>query len=61
MEKGKTAFREEWFAAGRIDLIRGAAQRLGVERAKPIKDALPEEVTYGEIRLVLAEMRRQTS
>jgi hypothetical protein len=26
---------------------------------KPIKEALPEEVTFDEIRLVLAEMRRE--
>jgi uncharacterized protein YpbB len=26
---------------------------------KPIREALPEEVTYDEIRLVLAEMRRE--
>jgi len=58
VEKGRLPFREDWFVPGRIDAIRAAAERLGVERAKPIKDALPEEVTYGEIRLVLAEMRR---
>ncbi len=59
VEKGRIEFREVWFVPGRIEAIRAAADRLGVERAKPIKDALPEEVTYGEIRLVLALMRRE--
>jgi ATP-dependent DNA helicase RecQ len=59
VEKGRLAFREEWFVPGRIVAIRDAAERLGVQRARPIKEALPEEVTYGEIRLVLAEMRHK--
>jgi ATP-dependent DNA helicase RecQ len=61
VEKGRIEFREDWFAPGRIEAIRSAAEQVGVERAKPIKDALPEEVTYGEIRLVLAEMRRRAT
>ena len=61
VEKGRLAFREDWFVSGRIDAIRAAAVSLGVERAKPIKEALPADVTYGEIRLVLAEMRRENT
>jgi hypothetical protein len=34
-------------------------QRL--ERLKTLKDALPPEITYDEIRLVIAKMRREGS
>jgi hypothetical protein len=30
-----------------------------LERLKPLKDALPPEVTYDEIRLVVARLRRE--
>jgi hypothetical protein len=39
--------------------IEAAAGRLGVERLKPIKDAVEEQVSYDEIRLVLAALRRR--
>jgi uncharacterized protein YpbB len=29
-----------------------------MERLKPIKEALPEEISYEQIRLVAAQMRR---
>jgi uncharacterized protein YpbB len=29
-----------------------------MERLKPIKEALPEEITYEQIRLVAAQLRR---
>lgn len=38
--------------------ISEACLRLGLEWVKPIKDALPEQVTFDEVRLVLAETRR---
>jgi uncharacterized protein YpbB len=38
--------------------IEQAGEELGIERLRTIKDALPEEITYGEIRLVVAHIRR---
>jgi hypothetical protein len=32
-------------------------KELGAERLKPLKDALPAEITYEEIRLVAAHWR----
>jgi hypothetical protein len=32
-----------------------------LEPLKPLKESLPPEITYGEIRLVLARMRRELS
>jgi ATP-dependent DNA helicase RecQ len=59
LEKGEVEFQQRWMSADRHQLIREACVRLGLEWMKPIKEALPEEVTFDEIRLVLAEMRRE--
>jgi len=59
IEKGETEFRAEWVAAGKYKEIQEASMRVGMEWLKPIKDALPEEISYDEIRLVVAELRHQ--
>jgi ATP-dependent DNA helicase RecQ len=61
VEAGQTEFRESWFAREKLALIRDACGRLGMERLKPIKEALPQEITYGEIRLVAAHLRASGS
>ena len=38
--------------------IEEACAQLGMERLRPLKDALPEDVTFEEIRLVVAQLRR---
>jgi hypothetical protein len=45
-------------------VIEAACASLGLERLerlKTLKDALPPEITYEEIRLVLARLRREAS
>lgn len=37
------------------DKILNAINQVGLERLKPIKDSLPEEITYEDIRLVMAK------
>jgi len=59
VERGETEFQERWVEAGRREQIREACQHLGVEWLKPIKDAMPPEVSYEDIRLVMAEMKRK--
>lgn len=59
LEKGEVAFQESWMAPERRQQIREACRRAGLEWMKPVKEALPEEVSFDEIRLVLAEMRRE--
>jgi hypothetical protein len=39
-------------------LIETAADRLGFDRLKPIRDALPRHITYRMIRFVLADLQR---
>jgi ATP-dependent DNA helicase RecQ len=58
VERGRLEFDLKWIAPERRDQIEAAIQRLGADRMKTIKDALPPEITYGEIRLVAAKFRR---
>jgi ATP-dependent DNA helicase RecQ len=57
IEKGETAFKEEWMDPAHYQEIREAGTRLGMDLLRPIKDALPEEITFEEIRLVVAHLR----
>jgi len=57
MEEGEVRFDAKWLGAERYAQIASAIQRVGNERLKPVKEALPEEITYEEIRLVAAHLR----
>lgn len=62
VEKGELEFRPEWIDRNRLAVIEAACERLGLaqlERLKTLKDALPPEITYDEIRLVVARLRRE--
>jgi ATP-dependent DNA helicase RecQ len=64
VEKGELEFRAEWIDRSRLLMIEAACASLGLERLerlKTLKDALPPEITYDEIRLVVARMRREGS
>ena len=59
VEKGDLEFQPGWIDDSKQAIIEEACSRLGMERLKPIKEALPPEITYEEIRLVAARLRRQ--
>jgi ATP-dependent DNA helicase RecQ len=59
VESGEAEFDPEWVSAEKRASIEAAALRLGTERLRPIKDAISQEITFGEIRLVLARLRRE--
>jgi ATP-dependent DNA helicase RecQ len=62
VEKGQLEFRPEWIDRNSLAVIEAACASLGLdrlERLKTLKDALPPEITYDEIRLVVARMRRE--
>ena len=64
VEKGELEFRPEWIDRNKLAVIEAACASLGLERLerlKTLKDALPPEITYDEIRLVVARMRREGS
>ncbi|MFI5096870.1 MAG: RecQ family ATP-dependent DNA helicase [Candidatus Acidiferrales bacterium] len=59
IEKGETELKPQWVDAAKCAQIREASKQAGMEWLKPIKDALPEEISYEEIRLVVADLRRK--
>ena len=59
VERGEVDFEPGWIHGDHQEKIEQACKRLGMERLKPLKDALPEQVTYDEIRLVARLSCRQ--
>jgi ATP-dependent DNA helicase RecQ len=56
VEKGELQFQNDWMEDSKRASIEEACSRLGVARLKPLKEALPPETTYEEIRLVAARL-----
>jgi len=64
VESGDVEFQSAWMDRNKLAVIEAACVRVGLdklERLKPLKDVLPPEITYDEIRLVLARLRREQS
>ncbi|HTQ97069.1 MAG TPA: RecQ family ATP-dependent DNA helicase [Candidatus Acidoferrum sp.] len=59
VEKGEIELKKEWMPTANYLQIREACERLGLEWMKPVRDALQSEVTYDEVRLVFAQMKRE--
>ena len=57
IERGDAEFQPEWLAPDRYTQIAAACLQLGMDRFKPLKEALPPEITYEEIKLVMAYLR----
>ncbi|HET7891494.1 MAG TPA: RecQ family ATP-dependent DNA helicase [Candidatus Sulfotelmatobacter sp.] len=64
VEKGELEFRPEWIDRNKLAVITAACERHDLEslvRLRTLKDYLPPEITYDEIRLVVAKLRREGS
>ena len=61
VEMGEVEFQSAWVSAEKQSVIAAACAKTGIERLKPAKDILPPEITYDEIRLVVARLRREES
>jgi len=62
VETGQVEFQPGWIDRNKQSVIEAACGHVDVaklERLKPLKEALPPEITYEEIRLVLARLRRE--
>jgi len=59
VERGDLEFQAAWIDRNKQAVIEAACGKLGVNGLKPLKDALPPEITYDEIRLVVARVRRE--
>jgi ATP-dependent DNA helicase RecQ len=60
VEKGLVEFQSAWVDKDRLAIIEAACARLGTDWLKPLKESLPPEITYDEIRLVVARLRRES-
>ena len=58
LETGEIEFQSGWVSADKQSVIEAACAKVGLEFLKPIKDMVPPEVSYGEIRLVVGKLRR---
>ena len=61
VEKGRLEYRMEWVGEAVHDQIAAAISRLGSQWLKPLRDALPADITYDQIRLVVAHARATES
>jgi ATP-dependent DNA helicase RecQ len=64
VEAGELEFSPAWLSPQKLSVIEAACARLqtdGYQRLKPLKEILPPDITYSEIRLVVARLRRQNS
>jgi len=59
VERGELDFQTDWVGAEKHAQISEACARLGSNLLKPLKEALPPEISYGEIRLVVAHLHQQ--
>jgi ATP-dependent DNA helicase RecQ len=57
VERRQVGFQNGWVEPANIEKIEAACARLGCERLTPLKEALPPEITYDDIRLVVARLR----
>ncbi len=62
VEKGEIEFKPEWIDRAKQSVIEAGCAKVGgpdrVERLRSLKDVLPPEITYDEIRLVVAHLRK---
>ena len=59
VEQGEIEFNPSWVPQDRREAIEAVCARLGTARLRPVKEALPAEVTLGEVHLVIAKLRHQ--
>ena len=57
VESGQVDFNPNWVGNEKVEKIREACSKLGIERLRSLKDALPPAITFDEIRLVVASVR----
>ena len=57
VEKGRLDYRVEWVGEESHRRIEEVVRRLGAQCLKPLREALPAEITYEQIRLVVAYAR----
>ncbi|MGB8986385.1 MAG: RecQ family ATP-dependent DNA helicase [Candidatus Sulfotelmatobacter sp.] len=59
LETGQVQFQPGWVSREKQSVIEAACAKIGMDRLKPLKDILPPEITYDEIKLMVAKVRRE--
>lgn len=59
VENGEVEFQEIWIDNTKLAIIEAAIAKVGAQWLRPLKDSLPPEITFEEIRLVVARWRRK--
>jgi ATP-dependent DNA helicase RecQ len=57
VEAGELEFSSQWMAPEKQSQIEAICGKVGLDALRPIKDALPETITFDEIKLVVARLR----
>jgi len=57
IEKGALPLRPGWVHPIHAEQIRQSAAKLGLDYLKPIKESLPDGISYEEVRLVVSDLR----
>jgi ATP-dependent DNA helicase RecQ len=57
VESGQIQFQDQWIGKEKQSVIEAACAQAGIEWLKPLKDILPPEISYDDIRLVVAKLR----
>src|SRR5579863_1359881 len=59
LETGQVEFQSEWVSKEKQSVIEAACAKVGMDRLKALKDILPPEISYDEIKLVVGKVRRE--
>jgi ATP-dependent DNA helicase RecQ len=59
VEKGRLKYQVQWVGEQEHRRIEEVVRKLGSQWLKPLREALPPEITYEQIRLVVAHVRTQ--
>jgi ATP-dependent DNA helicase RecQ len=60
VERGMVEYQAVWVDQARHAAIEAACAKIGLEKLSPLKEALPPDYTYDDIRLVVAFLRSRT-
>jgi ATP-dependent DNA helicase RecQ len=59
VESGDLKFEDDWVDVAKRIQIEAACARLGTQWLKPLKEAVSADITFEEVRLVVAQLRRK--
>jgi ATP-dependent DNA helicase RecQ len=61
VETGQVEFQSDWVSQEKQSAIEAGRAKVGMDRLKALKDILPLEITYDEIKLMVGKMRREAA